>query len=168
MLDGVVISGGEPTLQRDIVSFLKKIKKIGYPIKLDTNGSRPQVIRLLISEGLIDYIAMDIKTLPQLYIPEIAETLDVGKIVASVRLIMNSDLPYEFRTTCVSPFIDSRLISGISNLIEGAKLYVLQRYKYRKVLRPEFFEDVDRKILDNELDHYLGIAENFVKKCIIR
>ena len=117
-LDGVVISGGEPTLHPDdLVQLCQKVKNMGYPVKLDTNGSRPRVVARLIEEGLVDYLAMDIKTDPEQYSPYIKKTCSkdcaADTITESIRLIKSSGLPYEFKTTCVKPLVDDRIIENI-------------------------------------------------------
>ncbi len=122
LLDGVVITGGEPTLQKDIVAFCKQVKALGFPIKMDTNGSRPYVITELIDSGAVDYLAMDIKALPSRYVPEIAKKIDPSVIYDSIELIMKSGIDYEFRTTCVKPFVDEQMIRAVSETIKGAKL----------------------------------------------
>lgn len=167
-LDGVVISGGEPTLNPDLIFFCKKIQKLGYPIKLDTNGSRPDVIRAFIDEGLPDYIAMDVKTDPLLYSPFIQKECNPDRILDSIRLIMESDLDYEFRTTCLTPFVDEKIVTIISRIIEGAKLYALQRFCNTRILDPGFCTDTCRKINDRELIRFQSIASKYVMKCIIR
>ena len=99
LLDGVVISGGEPTLQSDLVSLCEKVKRMGYSVKLDTNGSRPQALKRLIKDGLLDYIAMDIKTDPACYSPFTRGETHPDDIFSSIGIIMDSGLAYEFRTT---------------------------------------------------------------------
>lgn len=168
LLDGVVISGGEPTLNPDLIVFCKKIQNIGYPIKLDTNGSRPDVIRAFIDEGLPDYIAMDVKTDPLLYSPLIQKDCNPDRILDSIRLIMESDLDYEFRTTCLTPFVDEKIVTIISRIIEGAKLYALQRFYSTRVLDAGFCTDNCHEINDRELIHFQSIASKCVMKCIIR
>ena len=167
-LDGVVVSGGEPTLQPDLVEFCRNIKDLGFPLKLDTNGSRPQVIQHLISEGLVDYIAMDLKTDPVLYRSFIKPDCEPDPIVNSIELIMKSGIDYEFRTTCVKPIVTSRTIENILQLIQGAKLYVLQRFRYGDVLHPEFFENGDCEFRDAEFSELKALGEQFVEKCFGR
>ena len=167
-LDGVVISGGEPTLQQDLVSLCEKIKKMGYQIKLDTNGSRPRVIKKLIDEGLIDYIAMDIKADPLRYLPSIKKNYNPTKILSSIQIIMESALAYEFRTTCVKPIVDKQVIENIARTIEGAMLYVLQDFNNSRILHPEFFEGIEARYDKNELLELKSIANPWVRKCEVR
>lgn len=168
-LDGVVISGGEPTLQKDLIQLCRKTKQMGYPVKIDTNGSRSRVIQTLIDEDLVDYIAMDIKTDPTCYSPLIKKEYNTENIIASIRIIMESKIDYEFRTTCIKPFIDADVIESISRLISGAKLYVLQKFRNNtEVLRPEFFNGNECGCSDEELMHLKSIAKPWVKRCIVR
>lgn len=167
-LDGVVISGGEPTLHKGLVTLCEKIKQMGYPVKLDTNGSRPQVIKTLADEGLVDYIAMDVKTDPFRYSPLTKEDYTPERILSSIKIIMESNLPHEFKTTCIKPLVDVSVIETISRLIEGSDLYALQRFRKTDVLHPEFFEENESLTDENELMLLKSIAEPWVKRCIIR
>jgi pyruvate formate lyase activating enzyme len=141
---------------------------MGYPVKLDTNGSRPQVIKRLISEGLVDYIAMDLKTDPVQYATYIQSNCNVKAIFASIDVIMNSAIAYEFRTTCVKPIVAVQTIENISRLIEGARLYALQRFHQSEVLQPEFFKEAGYEYDDEELEQLKAVAEGWVKTCILR
>ena len=125
-LDGVVVSGGEPTLQKGLLPFLSLIKSLGYPIKLDTNGTNPDVIKNCLEEGLLDYIAMDFKAPLNKYKAICGAEVDLDNIMKSVELIINSGISYEFRTT-LAPGLDPEDIVEIAKQIRGAKLYVLQR-----------------------------------------
>ncbi|MBW1693082.1 MAG: anaerobic ribonucleoside-triphosphate reductase activating protein [Deltaproteobacteria bacterium] len=167
-LDGVVISGGEPTIYKGLIDLCKEIKKIGYPVKLDTNGSRPKMLKRLIDEGYVDYIAMDVKTDPFHYFPLITTDPHPDKIISSIDIIMESTITYEFRTTCARPFVDVHTIGKIANIIEGAMLYVLQPFHNTKVLQPEFFSKINPGYGDAELVCLQLIAEPWVKKCSIR
>ena len=167
-LDGVVISGGEPTLQKDIVGLCKKIKEMGYPVKLDTNGSRPQIVKQLVEGDLVDYIAMDIKTDPFHYSPVIKKGIDPDSLFSSIRTIMNSGLTYEFRTTCVKPIVDAGIVENIAKTIKGATLYALQRFINNGVLHPEFFKEGNATCDDDELMTLKSIAKPWVKQCIVR
>ncbi|RZB30794.1 MAG: pyruvate formate lyase activating enzyme [Desulfobacteraceae bacterium Eth-SRB1] len=167
-LDGVVISGGEPTLQKDLTSLCEKTKQMGYPVKIDTNGSRPHVIKKLIDEGLVDYIAMDIKTDPLNYSPLIQKKSNPDNIVSSIRIIMESNIDYEFRTTCIKPLVDARIVEDISRFISGSMLYALQKFNNTRVLHPEFFQTSECGYNDDDLIHFQAIAKPWVKKCIVR
>ncbi|MDY6839490.1 MAG: anaerobic ribonucleoside-triphosphate reductase activating protein [Thermodesulfobacteriota bacterium] len=167
-LDGVVISGGEPTLRQDIITLCRKIKEMGYPIKLDTNGSRPQVIKQLIDEGLIDYVAMDVKTAPYHYSPLFRKDSNPKDILSSIRTIMKSGLNYEFRTTCIKPIVDAPVIRNIAGTIEGAVLYALQRFRNGRVLHPEFFRGTDPHFREDELMDLKAAAASWVQRCIVR
>jgi len=167
-LDGVVISGGEPTLQSDLADLCSRIKALGYPVKLDTNGSRPAVLQHLIAEGLVDYIAMDLKTDPLHYSLFVKKDYDPQPILSSIQSIMKSGVDYEFRTTCVKPIVSSRIIENIARLIQGAQLYALQRFRSADVLHPDFFEDRNCDYDDEELAYLKGYAQKWVKRCIVR
>jgi pyruvate formate lyase activating enzyme len=167
-LDGVVISGGEPTLHKDISSICRNIHEMGYPIKLDTNGSRPKILKQLIDEGCVDYVAMDIKTDPFAYCPLIAKDCKPESILTSIKIIMESNIPHEFRTTCIEPLVNSGIIERISKLIQGAHLYALQQFHGEKVLHPEFFKDRDSHISSHDLMHFQSIASHWVRSCIVR
>ena len=125
-LEGVVITGGEPTLQQDLVEFISRIKEMGFAVKLDTNGSHPEVLRLLIQTHLLDYIAMDIKTSMAKYCQITGVSCDIIKISESIRLINSCGIPYQFRTTLVKEFCSPEDLSGIQAWIGQANHYVLQ------------------------------------------
>ena len=169
LLDGVVLTGGEPTLQKNLTDFCEQIKSLGFPIKMDTNGSRPDVIQSLIKSKLVDFIAMDIKTLPEKYSPYIAKNITPDVILKSIHTIKNSGIPHEFRTTCVKPFVDADIISEISNIIDGADLLVLQKANIsNSILHPKFFQNFNWKFDPEEIASFQKIASPFVKKLIIR
>jgi pyruvate formate lyase activating enzyme len=167
-LDGVVLSGGEPTLQPDLVAFCERIHEMGYPIKLDTNGSRPEMIRELIERGSVDYVAMDLKTDPEGYVPLIQKKMETESIIESVHLIMDSGIDYEFKTTCVKPLVDEKVVENIGRLIRNARLYVLQQCYSAKVLHPEFFETENRLFTDTDLNRLQSAAAPWVRECILR
>jgi pyruvate formate lyase activating enzyme len=167
-LDGVVVSGGEPTLQNDLADLCKKIKEFGYPVKLDTNGSRPGVLKKLIEQNLVDYIAMDLKTDPVLYKSYIKSDCGPDPILASIRILMASGIDYEFRTTCVKPIVTRETIENMSHLIQGARLYALQRFRNRDVLHPEFFGGPENEYSDEELMQLKATAAPWVRECILR
>ncbi len=167
-LDGVVISGGEPTLQEDLFDLCMHIKQMGYPVKLDTNGSRPRVIKQLIDEGLVDYIAMDLKTDLTKYAMYIKRNCDMTSILSSIQVIMESAIAYEFRTTCVKPIVTAQIIENICRLIQGAAVYALQRFHKSEMLNPQFFRETNTDYTDDELMQLKAVAESWVEKCILR
>jgi len=167
-LDGVVISGGEPTLQKGLISFCKKIRLMGYPVKLDTNGSRPEVISKLIDEGLVNYIAMDIKTDPSHYTSLIKDDCSTDDIFSSVRIIKESNIDYEFRTTCVKSLVNESIFNNISYWLEGSRLYALQQFSKTDVLHPELFRDNSDIYQDYEMMNLKSVANQWVNKCIVR
>ena len=129
ILEGVAITGGEPTLQPDLREFILRVRDMGYKIKLDTNGSRPDVLRALCEEGLIDYVAMDIKTCQERY-PDVAgiPSLKMEGIMESVDFLKRGTVPYEFRTTVVKELHSADDFSRISEWLSGCSRYYLQSY----------------------------------------
>lgn len=129
ILDGVCISGGEPLLQPDIANFMQKIKEMGFAIKLDTNGSFPDKLKLLVQNGLVDYVAMDIKNSPETYsFTAGCDTLDIGAIQKSVSYLKEGHVPYEFRTTVVKHYHTKESFEEIGKWIQGAEKYFLQNF----------------------------------------
>ena len=129
ILDGVCISGGEPTLQPDLYGFVKKIKDMGYAVKLDTNGYRPDVLKKLCNDGLVDYVAMDIKNSPEKYaLTAGLDTIDIAKIKESADFLMNGNIPFEFRTTVVSELHKREDFDSIGQWLKGDEPYFLQAF----------------------------------------
>lgn len=128
VLDSVCISGGEPTLNHDLPEFISKIKNIGYKIKLDTNGSNLEMLKHLIENKLIDYVAMDIKNCEKKYNLTINKNLSFSP-VETINYIMSSGLDYEFRTTLVDGFHSHEDITQISEMIKGANKIFLQKFE---------------------------------------
>lgn len=136
-ITGLVVSGGEPCLSTDLPEFLRQVRTIGIPIKLDTCGYLPEVLTGLLRENLIDWIAMDIKASPEKYAHLAGMvTLDLNRINASIAILRGSGLPYEFRTTVVSDWITLEDIAAIANWLEGSRLYVLQQFRAQDCLDP--------------------------------
>lgn len=133
ILDGVCISGGEPTLQGDLSKFIEKIRAIGYKrIKLDTNGTSPETLAKLIGEGLIDYCAMDIKNSREKYALTVGlPNFDTGTVEESASILMDGSLPYEFRTTVVKGLHTLSDIVEIGKWLDGADKYYLQKFSDR-------------------------------------
>ena len=129
LLDGVCVTGGEPLLRPDLESLLARIKALGYPVKLDTNGSLPDRLERLISAGLIDYVAMDIKNSPARYAETVGvPALDLTPFRESVAFLLSGAVDYEFRTTVVREFHDTASMEAIGQWIAGAKRYFLQAF----------------------------------------
>lgn len=165
-LDAVSITGGEPTLQKDLIEFIEKIKGFGYLVKLDSNGSNPDVLREVIDSKIADYIAMDIKAPPERY-SEVADAeIDAGKIKESVELIIGSGLDYEFRTTVVKNQLREKDFVGIGKMIEGAKLYILQKFVASKANDSDFLKKETYD--DAEFERVRTLMENYVLKCEVR
>jgi len=141
ILDGVVISGGEPTLQQNLKPFIKEIKSLGFKVKLDTNGYKPEILESLLKDDLIDYVAMDIKNSPCKYQQTVdKKQFDIKAIEHSIEMIKLASVDYEFRTTWIKEYHDDNDIIGIGSLIEGSKRYVLQQYEFSdKQIKNETF-----------------------------
>ena len=141
MITGVVITGGEPTLQPDLADFISQLKRNndGIAIKLDTNGYRPDVLAALLDEGLIDYVAMDVKAPPEKY-AQLAgcerHRFDVTRIQRSISLILESGRPYELRTTVVPDLLTTSDIEAVARWIDGAETYILQQFRAQGILDP--------------------------------
>ncbi len=130
ILDGVVITGGEPTIQKDLKDFIKKVRALGYKVKLDTNGYQPDVLEDLLKEGLLDYVAMDIKNSKGKYPVTVGlQNVDVSKIERSVSLLKNGTIPYEFRTTTMDELHSEEDFLEMGKLVEGAKKFFMQSFK---------------------------------------
>ncbi|MBE6686615.1 MAG: anaerobic ribonucleoside-triphosphate reductase activating protein [Ruminococcaceae bacterium] len=129
LLDGVCVTGGEPLLQPDIEAFLAEIKALGYSVKLDTNGSFPDKLKEIVSKGLCDYVAMDIKNSKSKYLATAGVTRDIlSDIEESVAFLLSDAVDYEFRTTVVDPYHDHSDFYEIGHWIKGAKRYYLQNF----------------------------------------
>ena len=130
IIDGVVISGGEPTIQKDLIPFTKKIKDMGFLVKLDTNGSNPEVLKNLINNNLVDYIAMDIKNVFKEYNPIINfKQINIDKIKESIDLIKTSNVNHEFRTTIMKNYHNIDKITEISEYLGKDQKYYLQNFQ---------------------------------------
>lgn len=167
-LDGIVISGGEPTLQKGLDKFIKLFRDIGLKIKLDTNGTNPDILEKLFDEGLIDYFAMDIKAPLEKdkYDEVIGIDFDIEKIKKSVKLIMESGVDYEFRTTVCPTYLGKSDIEDIAKVIKGAERYIIQPFRPNICLNEKLL-DVSPYPLDI-LEEFAAIADKYVKRCWVR
>lgn len=149
-IEGVCITGGEPTIQKDIIDFIKKVKKLGFKVKLDTNGTRPDVLKKLLETKLLDFVAMDIKNQPKKYARTVGGQADISRIKLSVDLIMRSGIPYEFRTTVVPGLHSEKDFEEIAKWIRGARAYYLQEYREIKILDPRLKKKTRGQTIDLE------------------
>ena len=132
LLDGVAVTGGEPTLSRGLPDLLRRVKQMGFLTKLDTNGYHPEILKKLLGEGLADYVAMDIKNSPEKYAMTAGlEKIEMDRILESIRVLMESGTDYEFRTTVVSQLHEAQDFEEIGRMIRGAKRYFLQQFTDR-------------------------------------
>lgn len=135
VLDGLVISGGEPTLQEGLADFCKAVRALGYAVKLDSNGSRPDVLENLLERSLVDYVALDCKTAPREYCPAMSPHVGAGgHLRRSADIVRASGVAHEFRTTCVAPFVDAGHIEAMAELVADSPWY-LQRARLDISLR---------------------------------
>lgn len=167
-LEGVCITGGEPTIQKDIIDFIRKIKDIGYKVKLDTNGIRPDVLVQLIKKELIDYIAMDIKNSPDVYQETCGTKVDIERIKLSIDLIKNFKKQYEFRTTVVPSIHNYKDFEKIGGLLAGSSLYVLQRYQDKGKILNEKMRSVFKRGEKLDLGKIKNNLKGKIKKIKIR
>ncbi|MBM4270578.1 MAG: anaerobic ribonucleoside-triphosphate reductase activating protein [Deltaproteobacteria bacterium] len=158
-LDAVNITGGEPTIQHDLIDFVKRVKKKGYLVKVDSNGSVPEVLKALIKGKEVDYIAMDIKGPLDKYNTITRSQIQEDVIKESIEIIMRSDVPYEFRTTVSKSLLGENDLLEIGNLIRNARLYILQQFVPSKTLDKKFMkeETYSRKELES-------IAQKLIRK----
>ena len=161
MLEGVVITGGEPTLHPDLEAFIRKVRALGYAIKLDTNGNRPDVIHRLISEGLLDYVAMDFKIDHARYPGLVGPGADPEKIRESFDMLKEGRVPYEFRTTLVREIHTDEVLADMKREIHGAARYFLQPFRPGIVLHPSFagYHPFSREEMQGIADGFSSVVE---------
>ncbi len=164
-LDGVVICWGEPTIHADLPEFCQKIKNLWFLVKLDTNGSNPEILELLLNQKLVDYIAMDIKHSPEWYVSLVGKDVGISKYEKSIELIRTKSPDYEFRTTLIKWTHSTEDFKKICELIQGVKKFSLQNYRGDHTLDPSFVWD---SFTTKELEEMKIIAEEYVEKCEIR
>ena len=165
MLDGVCITGGEPLLQKDIKDLIIKIKELGYAVKLDTNGSFPDVLKSLVSQNLIDYVAMDVKNSPSKYALTAGSSESVvEKVDESIKFLLSGAIPYEFRTTVVKEFHTPTDFEEIGKWIEGADAYYLQAF----VDSGDLIGTSLNALPKMEMEQCMNFVRPFVKKVEIR
>lgn len=159
VLDGVVISGGEPTLMDDLPEKIKTIKELGYLVKLDTNGSNPEMLKELIDKKLIDYVAMDIKHSPSKYYDVIInKNIAFDDIKESIEILLENKVDYEFRITLIDEYHDIDSIYEIGKLVEGAKKMFLQQYKLSEGVHDKSLHAVS----EEKANKYVDILSQYV------
>ena len=165
VLDGVAITGGEPLLWHDIGEFIKKVRALGLMVKLDTNGTFPSRLEELIKEGLLDYVAMDIKNRPEKYaLTAGVKELDLAPIEKSIEILKTSGVDFEFRTTVVKEFHDEEDIEALAKWIAGDEKYFLQNFVDSGELIGSDMHAVSRETLENMREK----ARKYVRKTELR
>lgn len=165
-LDGVVVTGGEPLINKEIGELLTKIKELGYKIKLDTNGSNPKKLKEIVDAGLVDKVAMDIKNAPSLYAKTVGlQGYDIGAVEQSKEYLLSGKTEYEFRTTVVKGLHTRKGMEEIARWIEGAKEYYLQQFKDSgDLILPDGLDAFS----EAELKEFEEIVRPYVEKIGIR
>lgn len=166
LLDGVVITGGEPTMHEELPAFARRVKEKGFLVKLDTNGTNPEMLRRAISESWVDYVAMDMKSPLDSYSQTVARAVDVEAIRESISILLASPIEYEFRTTIVKSLLSCEDLKHIGEAIRGAKCYYLQKFVPTKILNPQFKRKVT--YTDEEFIEFQKIMHEYVETCGIR
>ena len=165
VLDGIALTGGEPLIQKGVREFIEKVRALGYLVKLDTNGTRPEVLRELLTAGLLDYVAVDIKNSPEKYGETVGvPDFDITPVRETVDMLIKGSVPYEFRTTVVREYHSEESIGKIGQWIAGAERYFLQNFEDSGQLIGENLHAHDK----NTLRLMKETAEKYVKSVAIR
>ncbi len=165
ILDGIAISGGEPCLHNELPDFIRRIRAMGFLVKLDTNGYHPEMLSNLIEEHLVDYVAMDIKNSFSKYgITVGVPDLDTEPVRRSIDILMNSDRDYEFRTTVIKEFHEEKDFEEIGEMIRGAKKYFLQQYTCRETVPDQTLNPPS----EDDLKQYLVVLSKNVPNARLR
>ncbi len=165
VLEGVVICGGEPTIHKELPQLIKEVASLGYKVKLDTNGTNPEMIKKIISDGFVDYIAMDIKAPLDKYEEVTGKDPGADKLRESISKIRKIE-DYEFRTTLIPDFHDRKALKLILKEVEGVKKYCLQNFRGKRTLNPDF--EGKSGFTKKEMKDFKRLAQKYVKNCQIR
>jgi pyruvate formate lyase activating enzyme len=165
-LDGIVLGGGEPCIQQNLPGFIRKIKNLGFLVKLDTNGSKPEMLEKLLKENLLDYIAMDIKSPLEKYDKAAGVKVNKKAIQKSIDLIRNSGVDYEFRTTVVPRFLDKNDLFIIGKWLKGSKRFFIQQFRSQTTINPEFQKEKSFK--PEELNEFKDMLKPYFEEVEVR
>ena len=170
LLDGVCVTGGEPTLQPGLAPLLRQIRAMGYQIKLDTNGSRPQVLQALLEEGLVDYVAMDIKNGPRDYASTVGlQQMDLAPLEQSIRLLTGGSVDYEFRTTLVAQLHTERSVLEMGQWLKETAQNVVRRLFLQKFVDRETVMFAGLQAPNEaDMEHFRNILQPFAETVEIR
>ena len=166
MIEGLVITGGEPTLQKDLLDFIRKVKELGLKVKLDTNGANPDLLEKLLKEDIIDYAAVDIKTSSSKYVLVSDDEGVAARLTRTIHLLMLAQIPYEFRTTCVPGVVDAQDFEEIGEIVKGAACYYLQQFRADITLDKKF--QTVKPYLPEEIEKFKDILSKYVQRVEIR
>ena len=166
LLDGVCITGGEPTIQPDIIDFIKKIKKLNFLVKLDTNGSQPKILEKLFNQNLLDFVAMDIKSSQENYSKTAGVNINLRDIQKSIDCIKQSKVDYEFRTTIGPGLIDNKEIEKIGQWLKGSKKLALQQFRPEKTLDQSWQNK--KPLSDEKLKQMAKTAQKYFEQVELR
>ena len=161
-IDHVVITGGEPTIHPDFLEFTQKIKEQGYKIKLDSNGFNPEMLKKCIPH--LDYVAVDVKTSPELY-PKLGAT-NTDRLLTTIKLLKNSTIDYEFRCTTVPYFVNEETIPKMGEIVKDARLFAFQQFIPGDTLDPSY--NTEKPYTEKQITHLADIMKKYVKEVILR
>ncbi len=165
VLDGVAITGGEPLMQPDIEDFIKEIRALGYAVKLDTNGTFPDRLKKIVTDGLVDYVAMDVKASKENYPCAVGiGGFNISKVDESIKFLLENHVDYEFRTTVVNEFHDEKSIEELGKWIKGAKRHYIQAFRDSGELIGFGLTGVPKE----KMQRFCEIMNNFVDFCELR
>lgn len=165
-LDGVCVTGGEPTLHKDLPGFLREIKNRGFLVKLDTNGSNPRMLESLLKENLLDYISMDIKASQENYEKAAGAKVNMDAVKKSAELLRSSNVDYEFRTTAVPGLFTRQDALAIGEWLRGSKKYFIQQFRPQQTLDKSFQKT--KPFTHKELKEFQKAMKPFFKHCEVR
>ncbi|MBR2616368.1 MAG: anaerobic ribonucleoside-triphosphate reductase activating protein [Clostridia bacterium] len=164
ILEGVCVTGGEPLLQPDLPLFLRRVKEMGFKTKLDTNGSDPARLSAVLAEGVVDYVAMDVKSAPETYSLAVGREMEFAPFGESIRILRESGVPYEFRTTLVKGIHTESDLFALGELLAGEKRYFLQVFRDSGNLLGEGYEAFSPE----EMNHFLSIVKKRIPEAHLR